>query len=185
MPFADIEEALAEARQAEIAARPSVDAARATVNGIETEARTIRRMLEASAVQGAAPPVVDDMKVDRGFETALGAALGEDLESPLDPQAPAHWRAPGDGADDPQLPGGAVSLTQYVRAPQILERGLRQIGIVDDDAEAKRLQPLLKAGQRLVDARWRGLALGRPCHGRRCAECGSAQTGAEKPTCGA
>ena len=162
---ADIEEALAEARQAEIAARPSVDAARATVNGIETEARTIRRMLEASAVQGAAPPVVDDMKVDRGFETALGAALGEDLESPLDPQAPAHWRAPGDGADDPQLPGGAVSLTQYVRAPQILERGLRQIGIVDDDAEAKRLQPLLKAGQRLVTRdgavwRWDGHVTG-------------------------
>lgn len=162
---ADIEEALAEARQAEIAARPSVDAARATVNGIETEARTIRRMLEASAVQGAAPPVVDDMKVDRGFETALGAALGEDLESPLDPQAPAHWRAPGDGADDPQLPGGAVSLTQYVRAPQILERGLRQIGIVDDDAEAKRLLPLLKAGQRLVTRdgavwRWDGHVTG-------------------------
>ena len=162
---ADIEEALAEARQAEIAARPSVDAARATVNGIETEARTIRRMLEASAVQGAAPPVVDDMKVDRGFETALGAALGEDLESPLDPQAPAHWRAPGDGADDPQLPGGAVSLTQFVRAPQILERGLRQIGIVDDDAEAKRLLPLLKAGQRLVTRdgavwRWDGHVTG-------------------------
>jgi chromosome segregation protein len=162
---ADIEEALAEARQAEIAARPSVDAARATVNGIETEARTIRRMLEASAVQGAAPPVVDDMKVDRGFETALGAALGEDLESPLDPQAPAHWRAPGDGADDPPLPGGAVSLTQYVRAPQILERGLRQIGIVDDDAEAKRLLPLLKAGQRLVTRdgavwRWDGHVTG-------------------------
>jgi len=162
---ADIEEALAEARQAEIAARPSVDAARATVNGIETEARTIRRMLEASAVQGAAPPVVDDMKVDRGFETALGAALGEDLESPLDPQAPAHWRAPGDGADDPPLPGGAVSLTQHVRAPQILERGLRQIGIVDDDAEAKRLLPLLKAGQRLVTRdgavwRWDGHVTG-------------------------
>ncbi|WP_276118893.1 chromosome segregation SMC family protein [Pararhizobium qamdonense] len=162
---ADIEEALAEARQAEIAARPSVDAARATVNGIETEARTIRRMLEASAVQGAAPPVVDDMKVDRGFETALGAALGEDLESPLDPKAPAHWRAPGDGADDPPLPGGAVSLTQYVRAPQILERGLRQIGIVDDDAEAKRLLPSLKAGQRLVTRdgavwRWDGHVTG-------------------------
>jgi len=147
---ADIEEALAAARQIEVAARPPVDAARARANGIETEARTIRRMLDASAVQGAAPPVVDDMKVDRGFETALGAALGEDLESPLDPGAPAHWRAPGDASDDPQLPDGAVSLTEHVRAPQTLDRGLRQIGIVENDATAERLLPLLKTGQRLV-----------------------------------
>ena len=72
------------------------------------------------------------MKVDRGFETALGAALGEDLESPLDPDAPAHWRTPGDAPADPQLPEGAVPLTEHVRAPQALDRGLRQIGIVDE-----------------------------------------------------
>ena len=162
---ADIEEALAVARQTEAAARPSVDAARSQVNGIETEARTIRRMLEASAVQGAAPPVVDDMKVDRGFETALGAALGEDLESPLDPGAPAHWRTPGDASDDPQLPGDAIPLTAHVRAPQALDRGLRQIGIVENDATAERLLPLLKAGQRLVTRngavwRWDGHVTG-------------------------
>jgi chromosome segregation protein len=162
---ADIEEALAAARQAEVAARPPVDAARSQVNGIETEARTIRRMLDASAVQGAAPPVVDDMKVDRGFETALGAALGEDLESPLDPSAPAHWRAPGDGSNDPQLPAGATPLTQHVRAPETLDRGLRQIGIVDSDAAAERLLPLLKTGQRLVTRdgavwRWDGHVTG-------------------------
>lgn len=162
---ADIEDALNAARLAEIEARPPVDAARARLNGIETEARTIRRMLDASMVQGAAPPVVDDMKVDRGFETALGAALGEDLESPLDPGAPAHWRTPGDASDDPQLPDGAIVLTQHVHAPQMLDRGLRQIGIVDNDATAERLLPLLKAGQRLVTRdgavwRWDGHVTG-------------------------
>ncbi|MBP1859608.1 chromosome segregation SMC family protein [Rhizobium herbae] len=162
---ADIEEALNAARLAEVAARPSVEAARARLNGIETEARTIRRMLDASAVQGAAPPVVDDMKVDRGFETALGAALGEDLESPLDPGAPAHWRAPGDASGDPQLPDGAVPLTKHVRAPKALDRGLLQIGIVENDATAERLLPLLKTGQRLVTRegavwRWDGHVTG-------------------------
>ncbi|OBZ92936.1 chromosome segregation protein SMC [Pararhizobium polonicum] len=162
---ADIEEALNAARLAEVAARPPVDAARARLNGIETEARTIRRMLDASAVQGAAPPVVDDMKVDRGFETALGAALGEDLESPLDPAAPAHWRVPGDASSDPQLPDGAVPLTQHVRAPKALDRGLLQIGIVENDATAERLLPLLKTGQRLVTRegavwRWDGHVTG-------------------------
>ncbi len=163
--IADIEDALNAARLAETAARPPVDAARALLNGIETEARTIRRMLEATAIQGAAPPVVDDMKVDRGFETALGAALGDDLSSPLDPDAPAHWRTPGDAASDPRLPEGAVALTEHVQAPQTLGRSLRQIGIVESDAMAEGLLPLLKAGQRLVTRqgavwRWDGHVTG-------------------------
>ena len=163
--IAEIEDALNAARLAEVEARPPVEAARARLNGIETEARTIRRMLEATAIQGSAPPVVDDMQVDRGFETALGAALGDDLESPLDPNAPAHWRMAGEGPDDPALPEGAVSLTKHVRAPQALQRGLRQIGIVDSDAMAEALLPALKAGQRLVTRqgavwRWDGHVTG-------------------------
>jgi chromosome segregation protein len=163
--IADIEDALNAARLAEAEARRPVEAARARLNGIETEARTIRRMLEATVIQGTAPPIVDDMQVDRGFETALGAALGEDLESPLDPSAPAHWRLPADGSDDPRLPDGAVPLAGHVRAPQALDRGLRQIGIVDSDAMAEALLPMLKAGQRLVTRqgavwRWDGHVTG-------------------------
>ena len=163
--IAEIEDALDAARHAESQARPPVEAARGRLNGIETEARTIRRMLEASALQGGASPVVDEMKVDRGFETALGAALGEDLESPLDPAAPAHWRAPGDGSDDPSLPEGTVPLARHVRAPAVLERALRQIGLVEDDGMAERLLPLLKSGQRLVTQagsvwRWDGHVTG-------------------------
>ncbi|KQY19848.1 chromosome segregation SMC family protein [Rhizobium sp. Root482] len=163
--IAEIEEALDAARLGEAQARAPVDAARARLNGIETEARTIRRMLEAAALQGGASPVVDEMKVDRGFETALGAALGEDLESPLDPAAPAHWRMPGDGSGDPSLPGGVVPLARHVRAPAMLERALRQVGLVDDDRMAERLLPLLRSGQRLVTPagsvwRWDGHVTG-------------------------
>ncbi|MGH6781006.1 MAG: chromosome segregation protein, partial [Sphingomonadaceae bacterium] len=161
---ADIEEALAETRRAEAEARPPVDRARAVLNGIETEARTIRRMLEAAG-GGAYPAVVEEMKVDRGFETALGAALGDDLDSPLDSAAPAHWRAPGDHSGDAALPQGARSLIEYVRAPQALTRALSQIGIVDSEAEAERLMPLLKPGQSLVTKqgsvwRWDGHVTG-------------------------
>lgn len=161
---ADIEEALAETRRAEADARPPVDRARAVLNGIETEARTIRRMLEAAG-GGAYPAVVEEMKVDRGFETALGAALGDDLDSPLDSAAPAHWRTPGDHSGDAALPQGARSLIEYVRAPQALTRALSQIGIVDSEAEAERLMPLLKPGQSLVTKqgsvwRWDGHVTG-------------------------
>ncbi|OCP24585.1 MULTISPECIES: chromosome segregation protein SMC [unclassified Ensifer] len=161
---ADIEEALADTRRAEADARPPVDRARAVLNGIETEARTIRRMLEAAG-GGAYPAVVEEMKVDRGFETALGAALGDDLDSPLDSAAPAHWRTPGDHSGDAALPQGVRSLIDHVRAPQALTRALSQIGIVDSEAEAERLMLLLKPGQSLVTKqgsvwRWDGHVTG-------------------------
>ncbi|WP_275789438.1 chromosome segregation SMC family protein [Pararhizobium gei] len=163
--MSDIEDALADARGMELEARPPVDAARARLSGLETEARTIRRMLSATAIQGTAPPVVDDIEVDRGFEAALGAVLGDDLESPLDRRAPAHWRLPGDGSGDPHLPVSAVPLLQHVRGPRVLERGLLQIGIVESDSVAEALLPLLKTGQRLVTRagavwRWDGHVTG-------------------------
>ena len=101
-----VEEALEEARFNESTLRGPVDTARARLAGIETEARTIRRMLEAGAGDGSFTPVVDDVHVDRGYETALGAALGDDLDSPADVAAPVHWRLTGNASDDPHLPEG-------------------------------------------------------------------------------
>src|SRR5690606_32427534 len=121
-----------EARFNESAVRSPVDTARARLAGIETEARTIRRMLEAGSAAGSFTPVVEDVEVDRGYETALGAALGDDLDSPADPAAPVHWRLAGDSADDAPLPPGITALIVHVRAPKILHRRLAQIGIADN-----------------------------------------------------
>ncbi|KQV68131.1 chromosome segregation SMC family protein [Rhizobium sp. Root1220] len=159
-----VEHALATARQTEAMSRTPVDQARSKLNAIETESRTISRMLAAGAAAGEFAPVADDLRVDRGFETALGAALGDDLESPLDPQAPAHWSDNGDGAADPALPSGATPLLDHVRAPAALIRRLRQIGLATD-TEALRLMPALRPGQRLVTKggavyRWDGHVTG-------------------------
>jgi chromosome segregation protein len=144
--------------------RAPADQARSKVNALETEARTISRMLAAGAAAGEFSPVADDLRVDRGFETALGAALGDDLESPLDPNAPAHWSENGDGASDPSLPAGATPLLEHVRAPAALMRRLRQIGLVPD-VDALTLMHQLKPGQRLVTRngavyRWDGHVAG-------------------------
>jgi len=159
-----VEQALAEARRTEALSRAPVDEARARLNGLETEARTIQRMLAAGAAAGEFPPVAEELRVDRGFETALGAALGDDLESPLDPKAPAHWSENGDGAADPALPAGAAPLLNHVRAPAVLTRRLKQIGLVAE-ADARRLVRDLKPGQRLVTRegavyRWDGHVTG-------------------------
>ncbi|MCF1460217.1 chromosome segregation protein SMC [Agrobacterium vitis] len=161
---AQAEEALSAARRAEALARGPVDVARSALAALETEAKTIAKMLASSASAGEFSPVADALTVERGFETALGAALGDDLESPLDAQAPAHWAMPGPDGDDPALPAGIVALAAHVSAPQALSRRLKQIGVTDADT-AQRLQPDLKPGQRLVTRegavyRWDGHVTG-------------------------
>ncbi len=159
-----VEQAVADARAGEIEARRPVDAARAALNELEAEERTIRRMLATGVSGGGFTPVAELIRVDRGFETALGAVLGDDLDSPLDREAAAHWAGNGEGKDDPSLPDGVASLAEHVAAPPQLGRRLRQIGVVSD-AEAQAALPHLRAGQRLVTKegavyRWDGHVAG-------------------------
>ncbi|AZN98661.1 chromosome segregation protein SMC [Mesorhizobium sp. M9A.F.Ca.ET.002.03.1.2] len=150
------EQAVVEARAAESDARPPVQDAKAELARIETEARTLAKILNAASGD-LFPSVLEQISVERGYETALGAALGEDLDVPLDRSAPVHWGQseiqPGDAA----LPEGIKSLASVVRAPAQLARRLVQIGIVEA-GDGKRLQALLAPGQRLVSregALWR------------------------------
>ncbi|RWG38113.1 MAG: chromosome segregation protein SMC, partial [Mesorhizobium sp.] len=150
------EQAVVDARAAESAARPPVQDAKAELARIETEARTLAKILNAASGD-LFPSVLEQISVERGYETALGAALGEDLDVPLDRSAPVHWGQsevqPGDAA----LPEGIASLASVVRAPAQLARRLAQIGIVEA-GDGKRLQALLAPGQRLVSregALWR------------------------------
>lgn len=150
------EQAVVDARAAESAARPPVQDAKAELARIETEARTLAKILNAASGD-LFPSVLEQISVERGYETALGAALGEDLDVPLDRSAPVHWGQseiqPGDAA----LPEGIKSLASVVRAPAQLARRLAQIGIVEA-GDGKRLQALLAPGQRLVSregALWR------------------------------
>ncbi|WP_117190696.1 chromosome segregation SMC family protein [Rhizobium terrae] len=160
----EVEAALSLARSNEQMARAPVEAARSALNALETEARTIRKMLAAGAALGDFVAVAEMIRVDRGYEAALGAALGDDLESPVDSTAPSYWSLNGDGADDPGLPQGVKPLSAHVTAPPELARRLGQIGIVAA-ADAARLMALLKPGQRLVTRegavhRWDGHVTG-------------------------
>ncbi|MET3660665.1 chromosome segregation protein SMC [Aquamicrobium ahrensii] len=150
------EQSVAEAREAESETRGPLQEARAELARIETEARTLAKMLSAGG-SDLFPAVLEQVSVERGYETALGAALGEDLDAPLDRGAPVHWGDVQPVASDPPLPQGVRSLASVVRAPQQLARRLAQIGIADA-AEGPALQLLLAPGQRLVTregALWR------------------------------
>ncbi|MER8423080.1 chromosome segregation protein SMC [Mesorhizobium sp. M1403] len=150
------EQAVAEARASESAARPPVQDAKAELARIETEARTLAKILNAASGD-LFPSVLEQISVERGYETALGAALGEDLDVPLDRSAPVHWGQSEIQPGDVALPEGTKSLASVVRAPAQLARRLAQIGIVDA-ADGRKLQTLLAPGQRLVSregALWR------------------------------
>jgi len=152
----ETEQSVIDARATESAARPPLQDARAELARIETEARTLAKILNAASGD-LFSAVLEQISVERGFETALGAALGEDLDVPLDRSAPVHWGEseiqPGDAA----LPEGVKSLASVVHAPAQLARRLAQIGIVVS-GDGRRLQALLAPGQRLVSregALWR------------------------------
>ncbi|WP_157015252.1 chromosome segregation protein SMC [Mesorhizobium xinjiangense] len=151
------EKAVAAAREREVAARQPVEAARGELARIDTEAKTLAKVLNAGD-GGLFPAVLEQLRVERGYETALGAALGEDLDVPLDRASPIHWGDMEPAADDPALPSGVRPLNELVRAPAQLARRLAQIGVIEAEDEGARLQKQLKPGQRLVSrngALWR------------------------------
>lgn len=108
-------------------------------------------------------PLIDAVKVTGGYETALGAALGDDLAASDDEAAPVHWETLPSLDPTPALPSGAEPLSKKVEGPKALQRRLSQIGLVADDAMGHRLQTALLPGQRLVTKegalwRWDGFA---------------------------
>jgi chromosome segregation protein len=129
------------------------------VQRLETEAKTLSKMLSLET-RSLWPPVIDHVGVEKGYEKALGAALGDDLDAPIDPSSPMHWSEVAADDGDPALPEGAEPLARYVKAPAQLARRLAQVGVVERDA-AIRLATSLKTGQRLVSRegdlwRWDG-----------------------------
>ena len=64
--------------------------------------------------------MLDDTTVTKGYEAALGAALGDDLEAPIDPSSPMRWAGAAIEPDDPKLPEGVEPLRQHVHAPPSL-----------------------------------------------------------------
>ena len=162
---AEAEAAALAAEAAHLAAREELESARAAfaeaeqrTQRLETEAKTLSKMLAVDA-KNMWPPVMDNITVEKGYEKALGAALGDDLDAPIDASSPMRWMRTN-GTGDPALPEGAVPLARHVKAPPELARRLAQIGVVERDNGA-RLAASLKAGQRLVSRegdlwRWDG-----------------------------
>ncbi len=149
-----------------IAARSKLEAARTPLSEadqrlqrLETEAKTISKLVHGET-KNLWPPIIDGVSVGKGYEKALGAALGDDLDAPVEPTAPMRWSNLGAIEGDPSLPAGVKPLSAHVEAPPELARRLAQIGVVSRERGAQ-LALQLKTGQRLVSPegdlwRWDG-----------------------------
>jgi chromosome segregation protein len=175
----------------EVAAQTAVAEARAAVDGAEqahaaataalTAAREARSLADGARAKLAAetqalaevlavkdgetwPPMIDSLTAPLGLETALGAALGEELTSALDPMADRHWRVLPPFDPVPPLPDGATALVEMVDAPAALSRSLSQIGLVEDEQIALDCHAEMSPGQILVSRagavwRWDGYSI--------------------------
>lgn len=155
----DAERARGDASTAEEQTRPPLSAAQQKLGKLEAEASALADLLRV-ADGDLWPPLIDSVSVRPGFEAALGAALGDDIEQPADEAAPVHWHTLP-AIDQPRaLPEGAEPLSTYVDGPAALQRRLSHVGLVDK-AIGRRLQAQLAPGQRLVSKegdmwRWDG-----------------------------
>ncbi|PVX28533.1 chromosome segregation protein SMC [Sphingomonas pokkalii] len=131
--------------RAAIEARNGAQAARATAH-----AELAQIDSEAAALAKATKPTGKDRLLDRvtvadGYERALAAALGDDLEAGLEASAERHWGGAEPLPTDPGPPAGTAPLTAHVTAPNELARRLAQVVVCETDAGQA-----LAVGQRLV-----------------------------------
>ncbi len=148
---------LAEARNAEEAANLPVSDLEQALRALEGEISGLERLLRRSETSKA-PPVLDRVRTQDGYEKAIAAALGDDLQASTDKTSPLHWA--GSGAHNVRLPDGATPLDELTDAPDELNARLAQCGLVDAD-NGPQLAKSLKPGQRLVSReghlwRWDG-----------------------------
>lgn len=130
------------------------------LSALEAESAAIEKILRHD-MDGDVTRALDKIDVEKGYEKALAAALGDDLEAPIGGNTNLKWS----GAKIPalSLPATAKPLSDFVKAPKELEARLSQIGVVDDHAVAI-LKPQLRPGQRLVTLsghlmRWDGFEI--------------------------
>ena len=133
------------AERAAIESRDGAQSARATAHAelaaIDSESTALAKATQRTGKDR----VLDQLRPDPGYERALAAALGDDLEAGLDPAAVHYWGGAEPLDADPAAPAGVVPLARHVAAPPALARRLAQILVADRDDGQR-----LAVGQRLV-----------------------------------
>ena len=158
--LASTETARADAQSREADARAARSSAEGEANALRAEVAALARLVERESMAGQ--QIMDLLAVTPGYESALGAALADDLRAPeVSKDRRSGWALLTDYVMPQPLPNGAKPLSTWVKAPAVLARRLGQTGLVARE-DGARLQSDLQPGQRLVSIegdlwRWDGL----------------------------
>ena len=149
-----------QAEEKDQTAREHLSNIRQAAQKLTAEKSALENVLRRSA-SADWTPALDSIQAKAGYEQALAAVLGEDLDAAIGGKAGLRW----DGADVPgqDLPAGVAPITDYITAPKELQARLSQIGVASID-EIHTLASSLKPGQRLVSprgdvVRWDGFTI--------------------------
>lgn len=126
------ETARQEASVARADAEAALSSAKAAIAAAQSEIRALRADLDRGTTGGAR--IIDLIRAAPGYEHALAAALGDDLNAGTDRADSAFWGGADAHGDAPLLPPGAEPLARHVDAPAALHRRLAHVGVVDTDA---------------------------------------------------
>jgi chromosome segregation protein len=160
-------EAVTAAESSRVAAESALEAARTVSAGAESAAAKIAAEHDALAALLAqkfgreSAPILDQIVVPAGLETALGAALREELSASADSNTARHWRKL------PPLDLSVVPLKSFanlVQGPAALARALSHILLLPEGADGDLHQGNLAPGQILVSRegavwRWDGYTI--------------------------
>jgi len=159
----EAESARAETQARESDARALRSEAEGEANALRAEVAALAKLVERDTAEGG--QVLDLLRVQGGYEKALGAALADDLRAPeVDASATSGWALLPGYTTAQTLPDKVMALTNFVTVPEVLTRRMSQVGLVDA-ADGPALQADLKPGQRLVSIegdlwRWDGFRAG-------------------------
>jgi len=143
----EAEQALGAAEQGRAGAAAQRDEAESRLAGARAalSAAAAERDALARALEHGGGAALSELKAAPGFERALAAALGEDIEASLGREGPRRWEGSERATTDPSLAPGLDPLIDQVDSPKALHRRLAQVGVADTDQGQQ-----LAVGQRLV-----------------------------------
>ncbi len=163
LAFNEAEDKRQSIQQMEQEARNMLQACEGKMARVQAEKEALEEVLK-SDFEEESVPLLEKLSVQKGYETALGAALDNDLDAGDDQDSSVHWRDLPPLKDAYGFSNGIETLDNFVKAPSLLKRRLSQIGVVENQEVALSLLDKLKSGQRLVTLngglwRWDGLCV--------------------------
>ncbi len=133
-----------EGRSRAAEARDTHESALASAKAALAAATSEREALTRALAHGGGAAHAE-VRAEQGYERALAAALGDDLDAAIGGDAPRRWTGSDGHADDPPLAAGLKPLSAFASTPPELARRMAQVALADEDTG----QPLA-IGQRLV-----------------------------------